>query len=82
MSFDTIDWIVIASYFALIMGIAFWIMRQRQQSSTDYFLAGRHMPWFVIGASIFASNIDAQYISDLACRKTKTGILLLTSSER
>jgi uncharacterized sodium:solute symporter family permease YidK len=66
MGFDTIDWIVIASYFAIIMGIVIWIMRQRQQSSTDYFLAGRNMPWFVIGASIFASNIGSEHIVGLA----------------
>ncbi|MBN2272373.1 MAG: sodium:solute symporter [Sedimentisphaerales bacterium] len=76
MGFGTIDWIVIASYFALIMGIAFWIMRQGQRSSTDYFLAGRHMPWFVIGASIFASNIGSEHIVGLAGQGTTSGMAM------
>ncbi|MHC4743709.1 MAG: sodium:solute symporter [Planctomycetota bacterium] len=76
MGFDTIDWIVIASYFLLIMGIAVWIMRQRQQSSTDYFLAGRHMPWFVIGASVFASNIGSEHIVGLAGQGTTSGMAM------
>ncbi len=76
MGFHVIDWIVIAAYFSLIMGIAFWIMRQRQQSSTDYFLAGRHMPWFVIGASVFASNIGSEHIVGLAGQGTTSGMAM------
>ena len=76
MGFDTIDWIVTASYFAIIMGIVIWIMRQRQQSSTDYFLAGRNMPWFVIGASIFASNIGSEHIVGLAGQGATSGMAM------
>jgi SSS family solute:Na+ symporter len=76
MGFDTIDWIVIASYFAIIMGIVIWIIRQRQQSSTDYFLAGRNMPWFVIGASIFASNIGSEHIVGLAGQGATSGMAM------
>lgn len=76
MGFDTIDWIVTASYFAIIMGIVIWIMRQRQQSSTNYFLAGRNMPWFVIGASIFASNIGSEHIVGLAGQGATSGMAM------
>lgn len=53
----TIDWVVIALYFAIILGVAWWIIRQNKATSDDYFLAGRNLGWFVVGASIFASNI-------------------------
>jgi SSS family solute:Na+ symporter len=56
----TIDWIVIIGYFALIAGIAWWSIRTQKQQTTDkYFLAGRHLDWFIVGASIFASNIGS-----------------------
>ncbi len=55
--FETLDWIVIGFYFLLIAGLAIWVMTRKQESTEDYFLAGRNIGWFVVGASIFASNI-------------------------
>ncbi|MCK4291782.1 MAG: Na+/glucose cotransporter, partial [Planctomycetes bacterium] len=66
MGFAALDWIVIGLYFAVVMGIAVWVIRQRQRSSADYFLAGRHVGWFVIGASLFASNIGSEHLVGLA----------------
>ena len=54
--FDTLDWVVIGGYFLILMGIAVWVIRQKQDDTEDYFLAGRNIGWFVVGASIFASN--------------------------
>ena len=48
------DWLVVAGYFALILGLAWWVILQGKDTATDYFLAGRHLGWFVVGASIFA----------------------------
>ena len=39
---------------------------QKQKTSEDYFLAGRNMGWFVVGASIFASNIGSEHVVGLA----------------
>jgi len=75
-AFQTLDWIVVGVYFLIIMGIAWWSMRQRQDSSTEYFLAGRHVGWFVIGASIFASNIGAEHVVGLAGTAAKTGVAM------
>lgn len=60
------DFAVLALYFLIIIGIAVWVARQRNQSTSDYFLAGRHVGWFVIGASIFASNIGSEHVVGLA----------------
>jgi SSS family solute:Na+ symporter len=62
----TLDWIVIAGYFGLLLAIAAWVIRQKQADSEDYFLAGRNMGWFVVGASIFASNIGSEHVVGLA----------------
>lgn len=64
--FATLDWVVIASYFLLIGLLALWVMTRKQESTEDYFLAGRNMGWFVVGASIFASNIGSEHIVGLA----------------
>lgn len=62
----TLDWIVIAIYFLILFGIAVWVILQKQENSEDYFLAGRNVGWFVVGASIFASNIGSEHVVGLA----------------
>jgi SSS family solute:Na+ symporter len=75
-SFQALDWVVVGLYFSLILGIALWVLRQKQESPTDYFLAGRHVGWFVIGASIFASNIGSEHIVGLAGTAAKSGVVM------
>ena len=60
-----IDWVIIAVYFFILAGIVYWSSK-RQESSDDYFLAGRNVGWFAIGASLFASNIGSEHIVGLA----------------
>ncbi|MBL7134941.1 MAG: sodium/solute symporter, partial [Phycisphaerae bacterium] len=67
-----LDWIVIASYFLVIVGIVWWSSK-RQKSASDYFLAGRNIGWFVIGASLFASNIGSEHLVGLAGSGFKDG---------
>ncbi len=75
-SFHVIDWIVVGVYFAILLGIAVWAMKQKQESTADYFLAGRHVGWFIIGASIFASNIGSEHIVGLAGTAAKSGVVM------
>ena len=63
---ETLDWIVIAGYFLLLLGVAAWVISKKQDDTEDYFLAGRNMGWFVVGASIFASNIGSEHVVGLA----------------
>lgn len=65
-TFETLDWIVLSGYFLLLLAVAWWVVLQKQNSSEDYFLAGRNMGWFVVGASIFASNIGSEHVVGLA----------------
>lgn len=76
MSFNTLDWIVVGLYFLVLLGIAWWVIRKKPESSADYFLAGRHVGWFVVGASIFASNIGSEHIVGLAGTGVKTGVVM------
>lgn len=63
---DLFDWIVIGIYFAVLLGIAFWVIKSKTSNTEDYFLAGRNVGWFVVGCSIFASNIGSEHVVGLA----------------
>ncbi len=62
-----IDVSIILIYFAIILWIAWWVSKgggssKGDRDSKDYFLAGKSAGWFVIGASLFASNIGSEII--------------------
>ena len=65
----TIDWLLIAAYFAVIFATVIPSLRSSKSGplgSSNYFLAGRNAGWFVIGASLFASNIGSEHLVGLA----------------
>src|SRR5210317_1535121 len=63
---ETLDWIAISIYFAILLGIAIWVIKKKENNTEDYFLAGKNVGWFVVGASIFASNIGSEHVVGLA----------------
>lgn len=63
---ETLDWVFIALYFIILFGVAIWVILQKNNNTEDYFLAGRNVGWFVVGASIFASNIGSEHVVGLA----------------
>ncbi|MFT4176748.1 MAG: sodium:solute symporter [Luteolibacter sp.] len=67
------DWVVIGLYLVLLIGIVYWSSRH-QNSAADYFLAGRHAGWFVVGCSIFASNVGSEHIVGLAGSGANNGL--------
>ncbi|CAN5533094.1 sodium/sugar symporter [soil metagenome] len=61
----TIDFVILAIYAVAIFGLAQWVSRDKggkKKDSTDYFLAGKALPWWAIGASLIAANISAEQI--------------------
>jgi solute:Na+ symporter, SSS family len=73
---QTLDWIVIAAYFIILLCVAWWVVRKSKNNAADYFLAGRNLSWWIIGASIFASNIGSEHIVGLAGSGAKDGVAL------
>jgi SSS family solute:Na+ symporter len=71
-----LDWLAIALYFSVLLCVAWWVVRKAKDNATDYFLAGRNLGWWVIGASIFASNIGSEHIVGLAGSGAKDGVAL------
>src|SRR5271169_1024608 len=75
-TFGGYDWLSIGLYFSMLLGVAAWVVRKRQDTTADYFLAGRSLPWWIIGASIFASNIGSEHIVGLAGSGAQDGVAL------
>ncbi len=63
---SSLDYTVLLTYFGVLAGVAIWVFRQKNDTSEDYFLAGRNTGWFIVGASIFASNIGSEHVVGLA----------------
>lgn len=72
----TLDYIVIGLFALALIGIIVWVFKQKQDSSGDYFLAGRDASWLAIGASIFASNIGSEHLIGLAGAGASSGMAM------
>lgn len=70
-----IDWIVVLIYFIFLGGVVWWSSR-RQETTQDYFLASRNIGWFIVGGSIFASNIGSEHIVGLAGQGATSGMAM------
>lgn len=72
----SLDWIFLILYMLVIAGISIWSIRKSKDSPTDYFLANRNLGWWVIGASILASNVGSEHIVGLAGEASRTGTVM------
>lgn len=52
---EFLDWAVIIGYMLLSIGIAFFVVKQKSKNITDFFIAGRNLPWWLLGTSIAAT---------------------------
>src|SRR5215475_11437559 len=68
-----VDLVIIGIYFVLVFGIGFYFSR-KERTSEDYFLAGRNIGWFAIGASLFVSNISTEHFIGLAGSGATSGL--------
>lgn len=73
---DPLDHVVILLYFGVLAAVVWWSTRRNEGSSADYFLAGRDVGWFAIGASIFASNIGSEHLVGLAGTGASDGVAM------
>lgn len=73
---ELLDWIVIGLFALALIGIVVWVFKQKQESSGDFFLAGRDATWLAIGTSIFASNIGSEHLIGLAGAGASSGMAM------
>src|ERR1700737_1813250 len=71
-----VDWVVIAAYFSILLCVAWWVVRKGKDSAADYFLAGRNLSWWIIGAALLASNIGSEHVVGLAGAGATSGVAL------
>src|SRR5260370_20762978 len=69
----TVDLVIIGIYFAIVFGIGMYFAR-KERTSEDYFLAGRDIGWFFIGASLFVSNISTEHFIGLSGTGASSGL--------
>ena len=65
MGLSSLDYGVLLVYAVGLLGVALWVSREksgREKNTADYFLAGKSLPWWAIGASLIAANISAEQI--------------------
>ncbi|GAB4573405.1 MAG: sodium:solute symporter [Rhodothalassiaceae bacterium] len=71
----SLDWIMVGVYFVLVFGVAIYAgITEKRKDSKDFFLAGRNAGWFVIGGSLFASNIGSEHLVGLAGTAANSGV--------
>jgi len=79
MFLETIDLVVVGFYAAMLFAIAQYISREpagAEKSTEDYFLAGKSLPWWAIGASLIAANISAEQIIGMSGEGFAVGLAI------
>jgi len=79
MKLAAIDLTVVAIYAIVLLVLAQWVSREKaghEKDSSDYFLAGRNLPWWAIGASLIAANISAEQIIGMSGSAFVLGIAI------
>jgi SSS family solute:Na+ symporter len=74
--FNALDWTVITVFITAMIGVVVWASMKKNESGTDYFLAGRDAGWLQIGSSIFSSNIGSEHLVGLAGAGFITGMAM------
>ena len=59
MQLSTADWVVILLVLAIVLGIGIWTSKRAGKDSSEYFLGGRSMPWWLLGISMVATTFSA-----------------------
>ena len=76
MQLTTLDWIFVGAYFALALGVGLWASKQAKTDSAGYFLAGRNMPWWLLGISMVTTTFSTDtpnLVTDLVRKQGVAG---------
>lgn len=58
MLLSTVDWLIIAIYMLFSLAVGFWVMKRAGKDSTEFFAAGKNMPWWLLGISMVATTFS------------------------
>ena len=74
----TIDYGAFFTYFTILSLIGYWYGKSKKTESSDYFLAGKSLPWYVVGSSYIAANISTEHFIGLIGAAVIYGICVAT----
>ena len=72
------DFIAFAVYFLLLSFIGYWYGRHQKEDAAEYFLAGKSLPWYVVGSSYIAANISTEHFIGMIGAAVIYGICVAT----
>jgi SSS family solute:Na+ symporter len=72
---NTVDVLAFVAFMAFVIGVSLWASRE-EKDSEDYFLAGRNLPWWLVGFSLIASNISTEHFVGMAGRGFELGLAI------
>ena len=58
---ETWDYVAFFAFFLGLSLVGYWAGRHERVGADAYFLAGRKLPWYVVGGSFIASNISSEH---------------------
>ena len=76
MTLANLDWAIIGSFFVLSLVVGLWFSRKAGSSTTEFFLSGRNMPWWLLGVSMVATTFSTDtpnLVTDLVRQKGVAG---------
>jgi len=79
MSLTSLDLMVLVFYAVILLGVALYVSREPKgtvKTTEDYFLAGKSLPWWAIGASVIAANISAEQIIGMSGEGYRIGLAI------
>lgn len=74
----TLDYVAFFAYFILLSLVGYLAGRKKSKSAADYFLAGRSLPWYVVGSSYIAANISTEHFIGLIGAAVIYGLCVAT----
>ena len=76
MILSVIDWLIICAYFVITLAVGIWASKQAGKDTKSFFLAGRNMPWWLLGVSMVATTFSTDtpnLVTDLVRRNGVSG---------
>jgi len=76
MILSVIDWLIICAYFVITLAVGIWASKQAGKDTKSFFLAGRNMPWWLLGISMVATTFSTDtpnLVTDLVRRNGVSG---------
>ncbi|GIS56715.1 MAG: hypothetical protein CM1200mP1_06530 [Candidatus Neomarinimicrobiota bacterium] len=77
MTLSTLDWLIVGLYFILSLTIGIWSSKKAGKDTKSFFLAGRNMPWWLLGISMVATTFSTDTPNLVTDLVRQNGVLVI-----